>query len=540
MFIILAEGLLQKMDLKITNALIFDGLGGIPFSADILVKDDKIAGIGNVEADFPEYNAKGKILCPGFVDIHRHADVKPLTNWNAEAELRQGICTMVVGNCGISLTPSSNKTQKEQYAFAAAVLGNIPLNAPQSYADYIKSLSPLPVNFSAMVGTGSVRISLKGFADSPFTPAKLDAAEREIEAALALGAPGISAGIMYTPECFTSFDEFVRILRPLGKYNRVLTVHIRGEGDSLAESVSEAISIARAVGCPLEISHFKSCGITNWNREIYRAIQLIEDARSSGMDLSCDFYPYCGGSTMLTTMLPPVLCENGIHAACRALGTRDGLEAFCRSVSRLYDNWDNYAISLGWDRVIVSSLSLEENKKYLGLSISRAADKFGFSCPEALAAHLMHTEGGGCGIIIMSMSQPDVDAIARLPYSMLISDALYAETDTPHPRLLGAFPRFLREYAFERKVISPQEAIKKMSYMPAGRMGFPQRGRIEKGCFADLLVFDPKVFTDNADFSGNSSAASGLSLAMVNGEIALKDDCLTGSLCGSLLLKNKI
>lgn len=523
------------MDLHIKNAMIYDGSGADPFLGGVLIKGDKIYEVGNFETDIPAYDAACKMLCPGFVDIHRHCDVKPLTSWTAEAELRQGITSVVCGNCGISLTPSSADFKDEQYAFAAAVLGKIPTGTPLTYESYLKSIKALPLNLGVMLGTGSVRISLKGFDSAPFTQAELESARAIIENALSLGAPGISVGIMYTPECFTSREEFVKMLSPLGKYGRVLTAHIRGEGDSLAESVREAVEIAGAVGCPLEISHFKSCGMKNWGREIFKAIDIIEKALSRGEDISCDFYPYCGGSTMLTTMLPPALCQNGTDAACRKLGTRQGLEEFIKAVSLPYDNWDNYALSLGWDKILVSSVSHDENKKFLGISITHGAEKFGFKSPEELAAHLMHTEGGGCGIINMSMLQSDVDEIAKLPYSSVISDALYADTSTPHPRLLGAFPKFLREYAFERGVVTMQESIKKMTSKPAKRMKLINRGLIKKGYFADLLIFDREKFTDNADFSGRSNMASGLSLCLVNGEIAVENDVLTNKNHGRLL-----
>ena len=522
------------------HAQIYDGTGQKPFLGDVLVKNNRIAEVGQsleVPEDTEILEADGKLLCPGFIDIHRHADVQPLINSKCEAELRQGITTAVSGNCGISLTPGAAFSRAEQNAFAAAVLGPVPEDAPLTYREYCATLEhqKLPLNFAAMIGTGAVRISLKGFSREPFTKPELEKAENIIDEALSLGAPGISCGIMYMPECFNTLDDYVSMLRPLGKYHRPLTAHIRGEGDSLAESVEEVIRIAETVGCPLEISHFKSCGMHNWEREIYRAIEKIENARAHGVDVTCDFYPYCGGSTMLTTMLPPVLCTDGIDAACAALGTKDGVESFRKAARVPYDDWDNYAVTLGWDRILVSTVSREENKKYLGLSVKAAAEKFGFDDAEALAAHLMHTEGGGCGIINLSMSQDDVDAVAKLPYSLLISDSLYAATSTPHPRLLGAFPRFLREYAFERHVVTPEYAFYKMTFAPAKRFSFTDRGKIAKGCKADLLVFDPEVFTDNADFSGRSEFASGLWRSMIGGEFAVKDDALTSNVPGEFL-----
>lgn len=528
------------MDTLIRNAKIYDGTGEKPFVGDAYLRGGIIEAVG-VNLPVPEsaevLEADGKMLCPGFVDIHRHADVQPLGDWTAEKELRQGITTMVSGNCGISLTPASEAYAAEQYAFSAAVLGPVPNGAPTEYRTYAEKLknTVLPLHFAAMIGTGAVRIGLKGFSPTPFTTDELEKAAQCIDDALALGAPGISCGIMYMPECFNTFDEYVSMLGPLGKYNRPLTAHIRGEGDGLVDSVEEVIRIAEAVGCPLEISHFKSCGMQNWRREIYRAIEKIEAARARGLDVTCDFYPYCGGSTMLTTMLPPVLCMDGVDKACARLGTQVGVEEFRKAAQQTYSDWDNYAVTLGWDRILISTVAHEENRRFLGLSVQAAAERFSFTDAEALAAHLMHTEGGGCGIINLSMDQADVDAVAKLPYSILISDALYAATDTPHPRLLGAFPRFLREYAFERKVITPEKAVRKMTALPAERFAFSDRGYIKPGYNADLLLFDPAVFTDNADFSGRSETASGLYRSFIGGEIVVNEDRLTGAKPGRWL-----
>ena len=243
------------------HAQIYDGTGQKPFLGDVLVKNNRIAEVGQsleVPEDTEILEADGKLLCPGFIDIHRHADVQPLLNSKSEAELRQGITTAISGNCGISLTPGAAFSRAEQNAFAAAVLGPVPEDAPLTYREYCATLEhqKLPLNFAAMIGTGAVRISLKGFSREPFTKPKLEKAENIIDEALSLGAPGISCGIMYMPECFNTLDDYVSMLRPLGKYHRPLTAHIRGEGDSLVESMEEVIRIAETVGCPLEISQF--------------------------------------------------------------------------------------------------------------------------------------------------------------------------------------------------------------------------------------------------------------------------------------------
>lgn len=522
----------------IRNGSVYDGLGGPAAAADVLLRDGKIAAIGkDLGPAEIELDASGKVVCPGFVDIHRHHDAKPLNDPNfGRVELAQGITTAVAGNCGISMTPRplDPVAAKEYYSFEEAVLGPIDLTGPVSYRDYLTALdnAPLPLNMASMVGTGTVKICVKGFSDTPYTQEELDQARGLIEDAMAAGAVGVSLGIMYLPECYSSTDEFAYILEPVGRYGRVITTHIRGEGDSMVDSVKEVIAIARKVGCALEISHFKSCGMKNWRKDIHTAIGLIEEARAEGMDVTVDFYPYEGGSTALTTMLPPVFVAGNMTQALQKLGTPEGVEEFRRTSSVLYDDWDNFCITLGWDRIIISGVTVPENQKFLGLTVTEAAEKFGFDDAVALAAHLMHSEDGKTAIINMSMCQDDIDTVARLPYSNIISDSIYAKTDTPHPRMFGSFPKVIREYVGERGLYTLSEAIQRITSQPAARMNLEGRGSLVVGNYADVLVFDPKVFRDHATFVDPARLATGLDYCIVNGEIALDHDELTGVKAG--------
>ena len=525
----------------IQNGTIYDGLGGQPYQADLLVQDDRIAQIapGITEPADQVIDATGKAVTPGFVDIHRHHDAKPLNDPHfGEVELAQGITTAVAGNCGISMTPrpESDEAAKEHYSFEEAVMGPIGLDGPHTYRDYLAALhkTALPLNVAAMIGTGTVKICVKGFADTPYTQQELDDARALIEDAMAAGAPGVSLGIMYLPECYSSTDEFAYILEPVGRYHRVITTHIRGEGDSMVQSVREVIEIARRVGCALEISHFKSCGMKNWGKDIHTAIADIEAARAEGMDVTVDFYPYEGGSTALTTMLPPVFVAGNMTRALEKLGTPEGVEEFRRTSSVLYDDWDNFCITLGWDRIIISGVVCPENEKFLGMRVTEAAEKFGFEDAAALAAYLMHSEDGKTAIINMSMSQEDIDTVARLPWSNIISDAIYAKTDTPHPRMFGAFPKVLREYVAERGIYTMQEAIRRMTSQPAARMGLVGRGSLQKGNY-DILVFDPKKFTDHATFTNPAQKATGLDWCIVNGQVAIDHDRRTTTGAGMVL-----
>ena len=529
---------------KICDGLIYDGSLNAPVRGDLWIRDDVILSVGGsapaAQAD-TTIDAKGRIVCPGFVDIHRHLDVKPFDpRWTGEAELRQGITTTVVGNCGMSMTPAGESFAAEQYDFTEPILGPMCPRPPRTFPGYLDALSarPLPMNIAAMVGTGTVRASIKGFSDTPFTPEELSKARRTIAEALDAGAPGVSVGIMYLPECYGTLDEFAEMLRPLGKRGSILTAHIRGEGDTLVESVNEIIEIARRAGCALEISHFKAVGPRNWRSRIHEAIKRIDQARSEGLPVSCDFYPYNCGSTALTTMLPPDFVQGDMTGALARLGTKAGVQAYRESIAREYPDWENHATMLGWDRIMISGVFREHNLRFQGLSVAEGAEKSGFEDAPALAAYLMHDEDGKTCIINRSMCQEDIDAIARLPYSAIISDAIYADTQMPHPRMYGAMPRVIREYVLERNVLSMQQAIHKMTALPAGRMGLTGRGVLRAGACADVLMFDPGRFTDRATYSEPTQLAEGLDLMLINGQKVIENDVLLNRTSGKRLRRS--
>lgn len=520
--------------LLIKDGFIYDGGGGAPYRASVLIKDGVISCIAPEIAEHADrvIDADGMAVTPGFIDIHRHCDAKPFCGSDfGAAMIAQGITTTVTGNCGISMTPCSEDAEKARamYDFNEAVLGPIGDWGIYTYHDYRKVLDQmqLPVNMASMIGTGAVKIAVKGFADTPYTEAEMEEAKTLVEEAMKEGAVGVSVGIMYLPECYSSTEEFGRLLEPVGRYGGVVTAHIRGEGDSMVDSVREIIEIGKKAGCAIEISHFKSCGMENWGREIHKAIALIEESREAGQDVTCDFYPYEGGSTALTTMIPPVFVAGDMTEALRRLGTKEGVAAFRKACAVTYDGWDNFAITLGWERILIAGVAKEHNRRFLGKDVTAAAKEFGFDDAASCAAYLMHDEDGKTAIINMSMCQEDIDAVAKLPYSVVISDAIYADTDTPHPRMYGAFPKIIREYVRERNIFTLEEAVRKMTSLPAERMGLVKRGRLAEGFYGDVNVFDPEQFEDHATFERPTLRASGLYACIVNGQVALYEDVLS-------------
>lgn len=536
------------MKYVIHNAEICDGTGSKPYAGDILIENDKIGKIvkkaecpqglsQNIEAE--HIDAGGKLVTPGFVDTHRHCELSALYDDDfGTLELAQGLTSVVGGNCGLGIFPCTGSYSEQIYNFIEPCLGNAPDNmCIENYSSYMKRLKERgsPLHMGCYQGLGAVLANVKGYGKAPLTKAEMDQAKGIIRDAMDAGSIGLTSGLMYQPECYTSQEEMVELLKEMSPFHRLLACHIRGEGDSLVPSVQEIVDTCRIAEVPLNISHFKATGIKNWGKNIYQAIEIIENARSQGQDVTVDFYPYCGGSTTLISLVPPEVMEDDMNVTFRKLQTVQGKEQFKASVYKEHPGWDNMAKSIGWERILISSVMKEENRAVVGMNIQQAAEKLNYSDPADLVSDLLASEQGKVGIIVMSMSQEDVDTLARLPYSMLISDGLYGVSDCPHPRLYGSFPHFLQDYVVNRKIFTVEQAIRKMTSMPAERLNLQNRGILKEGYFADVNIFALNEFRDRAVYENSKQLSEGLSYVFIDGKPAIKDGRMQKERCASLL-----
>jgi len=518
----------------ITNGIIYDGTGNAPYSANILIENDRIASIGAITPDAVDdvLDAKGRAVTPGFIDAHRHSDITAMMDSDfGDLELAQGISTTLSGNCGLAPFPSVDESRCQLYDFIEPCLGKanecLKLNGFPDYIAALEKAGPY-INIGGMIGTGAVKVAVKGFEKTPFTASEMQRAQNYIIEAMESGAFGISSGIMYTPECYSTCEEFVELLSPAAKYNGLLTCHIRGEGDSLVPSVEEIIDIAKKAGLRLNISHFKSVGCKNWHDKIFQAIEKVENARALGQDVTVDFYRYLGGSTTLMSLIPPSFLKTETERTLSKISTKAGMEQLRVDINRKHGNWDNMVLDIGWERIIINSVAKQGNKQYQGKSINAICKGAGYEDEVAFISDLLVDEQGKVGIIVMSMAQEDVDTVAKLPYSMVISDSLYGAPDCPHPRLYGSFSKVIREYVNQRGVLSIENAIHKMTGMIAERYHIPDRGEIRIGNFADLNIFDPKSIVDHASYSDSKQLSTGMDEVLIGGKIVWENNRRTG------------
>ena len=509
--------------LLLRGGTVYDGTGAAPVRADVLLAEGTVAAIA---PDLPAGDARcldvrGKAVTPGFLDSHRHGDFAAFTDPAfGTAELAQGITTALVGNCGMSAAPVTQTSRAPWYAFLEPCLGRPPAGREfGTFEAYLRALEAqgVPLELGALVGMGTLITAARGWASGPWETAQADTVRALLCEALDAGALGISCGIMYVPECYSTAQDYARLLRPAARYGRPLCCHLRGEGDSLVQAVAEAVEIAARAGVPLNISHFKVFGRQNWGRTLPRAVEVIEAARAKGQDVTVDFYPYCGGSTTLLTLVPPCCSKATVEETLAYLATSRGVEQLRREILRPQPGWDNMVQSIGWERVLLSSVVTEQNRPYQGLDLTQIAARCGDADEAACMARLLCEEAGKAGIIVMSMSGEDVDLVARLPYAAVISDALYGAPDHPHPRLYGAFPRVLHDLVQQRGVLTLTQAVHKMTGLTARRFGLADRGLLRPGLRADVNVFDPALVRDTATFARPKALAAGLDLVLLGG-----------------------
>lgn len=532
------------MKTLIKNGLVYDGSGVPPVRREILIEDDAIVRIApQIEAGQADeiVDAAGKIVTPGFIDLHRHCDIMPFVNPDfGKIELAQGITTAFVGNCGLAPVPAAAGRRRELYDYLEPVIGTMPAQPPaEGFEDYAEALARarLPINMGFFAGSDSIKIAVKGFGREPYSEPELALAQDYVHRALVAGAFGLTFGIMYQPECYSSRGELIRVAEAASGRGALLCTHIRGEGDSLVESVEEVIEIAEKAGVSLNISHFKATGISNWGNKIALAISRIEAARARGQDVTADFYPYTGGSTTLQSLLPPTMMAASGEELAAALSAPEGKTKLKKELNRHHPGWDNMAKSIGWERILISSVTLEKNKFMQGKNIKELAAGLGYREEPDFVADLLAQERGKAAIIVLSMSSRDVDTVARLPYTMLISDALYGgDSRYAHPRLWGTTARFLQDFVQKRKVLPMEQAIHKMTGLPAKRVGLLDRGLLREGYKADVLVFKPETFQDHADYTAVPRLCSGMELVFLAGRKAVENG-VPIDLSGGRLLK---
>ncbi|GGD73496.1 N-acyl-D-amino-acid deacylase family protein [Paenibacillus nasutitermitis] len=507
------------LDLVIKNGRIVDGTGNSWFFGDVAVKDGVIVRVGSVDEDSRQVVDAGKqVIAPGFIDGHTHSDLMILEQPHSQVKMQQGVTTEVVGNCGLAPAPFFPERAELLQTYVEPVIGRTDFDWPwQSvgqYMDYLAQSNPAE-NVATYVAHGALRIAVMGFEKRAATSSELAVMKELLEEGMKAGAIGLSIGLLYAPGSYTSREEIAELCSLLPKYGGILATHIRGEGNNLLPSIQEVIWIAERSGIPLHVCHLKAAGRINWGK-IQTALGMIEDARSRGMDVTCDVYPYSAGSTSLTTVLPPWVLEGGIGATLERLRTPSVRQRLKEELAEEQTDWDNLVASTGWQSIFVSSVDSAGNKPLEGKHILDISAMRGLD-PVDCMLDLLLEEDGKVAIVYFHMSDQDVEQVVAYDHSIIISDSLGCVTGKPHPRTYGTFPRLFARYVREKKLLSLEQAVRKVTSFPAQRFKLGKRGLLVPGYHADLVVFDPDTITDGATFENPTGSPAGITSVWVNG-----------------------
>ena len=535
----------RAFDVIIKNGQVIDGTGNPWFKADVGISGERISEMGRLSAEkAPEIiDASGSVVSPGFIDIHSHSDLVLLINPRAESKIRQGITTEVIGNCGGSAAPLDD-LMKQEMNKTTRLIAEAELELDWStMKEYVNRLDRqgVAVNVVPLVGHANIRVSAMGFADRAPTKTELEEMKRILAEALQDGAFGMSTGLIYPPGCYARTHELVELCRVVARYGRLYTSHIRGEGEKLLESVKEAIAIGEKAGLPVEISHHKAGGKANWGK-VNESLKMIEDARDRGIDVTCDVYPYVAASFGLSAMLPPWAHEGGTEKLVERLRDAKTRDRLRREMGEEPASPSSPLKSAGWDATQIARCPNHpdlEGKTVSEIARTRNVDPF------ALVFDLL-TEDPAISVVRFVMCEDDVCTVMGHPVSMIGTDgsavAPYGVLGKgkPHPRSYGTFPRVLAKYVRKQRVLTLENAIRKMTSLPAQRLGLRDRGIIREAMYADITIFNPETISDRATYQSPHQYPDGIEYVIVNGKIAVGKGEHTGALAGKVIPPGRV
>ncbi len=496
-------------DVLIRNGRILDGTGNSWYYGNILVDKGKIIYAGkNIEIDASKIiDAKGMIVAPGFIDVHTHIEGDEVKNPTANNFILDGVTTVITGNCGSSHVDI------------------------QKYFSFIDSLK-LSINVATLIGHNDVRKFIMGTANRQPTENEMQQMETLVAKAMEDGAVGFSTGLIYIPGTYSHTDEIIRLAKISAKYNGLYATHMRDESDSVVYAINEALSVGRQANIPVEISHFKVGGQQNWGRS-KQTLQMVMDARKEGLEVTIDQYPYTASSTGLGTLFPEEILSDGtdsINTRLQRPGVRKQvIKYMLAKLKKRKLKHFSYAVVA----------SHRADSTYNGKSIEQINQQKGKKHKAKYEAETIIELmlNGGAGMVFHGMSEDDVKRIMQYPFNMFASDAGIREygQGVPHPRGYGTNARVLGKYVRDEKIISLEEAVRRMTSLPAQKFTLKDRGLLKEGMAADIVIFDEKEVADISTFDKPHAYSKGFKYVLVNGEVVVEDGKHTGVRSGTIL-----
>lgn len=526
-------------DLVLTGGTIVDGTRSKSYVADVCIKDGKIAQI--IETFSGEakemVDVSGKIVSPGFIDIHSHSDACPLVDFAPDGKMYQGVTTEIAGNCGTSILPNDpdNQAACQQYFVSETQMpiGTLSLNGIHGMKEYARRAEEngFPIHYGMLVGHGTLRGAVMGFVDRDPDEDEMEQLKAVLERELQNGAFGMSLGLIYPPSAFCQTEELVELAKVLKKYDALLTVHMRNEGPRIFQAVDEMIEITRRSGVHLQISHLKLMGKPQWGRA-QELLDKIEAARQEGMTITCDQYPYTATSTSMTALMPNWAHDGGLPALLARV--KEPTEELKAAAAQEMDN-------RGGPAAVLVASTHGYHPEWEGKTVAELSEIMGMAPVDVVMTVLAECKTA-VACIYFSINEEDMMLIMKDMRICIGSDGYGFSYDrsithtNPHPRSFGTFPGFLR-IVRESGLMPLEDAVYKLTGLPASFLGIKDRGTLEVGKVADLTVFDSEHIRDTATFLDSVRKPEGVAHVIVAGQFALRDGEATGEKKGTVLLK---
>jgi len=529
----------ETYDVIIRNGIIYDGSGSAPIKGDIAIRGDRIAAVGKVDGNGKtEINAHGMAVAPGFINMLSWATDSLIEDGHSESDIRQGVTLEVMGE-GWSMGPLNDQMKKDDKENQGDIKYDITWTTLGEYLDFLVKKG-ISCNVASFVGATTVRIHEIGYEDRPPTTEELERMKQLVAQAMEEGAMGVGSSLIYAPAFYAKTDELIELSKVAGKYGGMYISHMRSEGNLLLEAIDELIRISREANLPAEIYHLKAAGEPNWGK-LDNAIRKVEEARAQGLKITADMYTYPAGATGLDASMPPWVQEGGLKKWIERLKDPATREKVKKEMSENAQDWENLFYLAGSpERILLVGFKNEKLKQLTGKTLAEVAKMRGTS-PEATAMDLVIEDDSRVGTVYFLMSEENIKKQIALPWVSFGSDegsikpeGVFLESN-PHPRAYGNVARLLGKYVRDEKVIPLQEAIRKLSSLPASNLRIDHRGLLKPEYFADVVVFDPAKIQDHATFEKPHQFSTGVSHVFVNGVQVLKDGEHTGATPGRVI-----
>jgi N-acyl-D-amino-acid deacylase len=526
-------------DVLIAGGNVYDGSGAGPVPADVGVCGDRVVAVGR---GLPReagtvVDAAGKAVCPGFINILSHSHLTMLYDPRSLGELTQGVTTEVFGE-GVSMGPLTPRLKAELEHTGRFLGVEVSWTRLSEYLRHVEQRGASQ-NVASFIGAGTLRAGAVGYGDRPASPAELDRMRGIAAEEMADGALGIASALTYPPGSYAGTSELASLCEVAAAYGGCYASHVRGEREQLHTAIGEFLGIVRGAGLRGEVFHLKATGRQNWHL-MDGAISLIEDARSAGLPVTADVYPYTAGSTGLTSIIPDRYHEGGADALYDRLGApevRAAIRAELSASGRLGHVSEHVSEA---ENVLILRVTAEENREWQGRTLAEVAAARGTDPVEA-AMDLIASDRSRIQAAFFSMSEENLRVALRRPWVGISSDAASMAPEGAflrapvHPRAYGSFARVLGHYVRDEKVLPLADAIRRMSGLPAATLGLSGRGVLREGAYADIVVFDPATVADRATFGDPHQLSAGVSEVVVNGKVAISGGAVTGELAGRAL-----